>query len=126
MTPRRTRRPAFLDETLELRARRVLSRVFLIYSHIESAEWFAEQPHGQTGGEPRLLTVNGRFLSRKRSAALEMPSVSIGPLSLLFTHNVNFTRGLKYTRVHVPARIEQRALHNIRATVVDEIISATS
>jgi len=23
-------------------------------------EWLAEQPNGQTGGEPRLLTVNGR------------------------------------------------------------------
>lgn len=64
---------ALLDGT-RVGARRVPRRVRLIYPHIESAkavEWLAEQPNGQTGGEPRLLTVNGRvlqFLARDRAA----------------------------------------------------------
>lgn len=40
-------------------------------------EWLAEQPNGQTGGEPRFLTVNGRssIPSEKIDApALKIPS----------------------------------------------------
>lgn len=108
MTPRRTRRtPAFLDETLESRETCSTSRI-LIYSHIESAEWFAEQPHGQTGGEPRLLTVNGRFqfLGRDRphlKCHRFRSDLSLSP-SFSLPRNVNFTCLYKRIKTRACAR----------------------